>query len=230
MSKLNLRKSLYGITALSAWSGLALSFIIELFGLVKVKAYDPPIPTSQFSHVGNYADGLSGAPERLLDLFSYFTIWSQIVVGVVAVLLYKNPNRDGKWMRIALLDAVLMITVTGVVYNLLLGPSYPAQGLNQISSPIEHTWTPILMVVTFLVTGPRGWINKNIIPKVLALPIIYVFYTLIRGAIIKTYPYDFFDVVSYGYTYVLTFVLGILLASLIVLSLFWLIDSRAAKR
>lgn len=230
MSNLKLRKSLYGITALSAWSGLALSFVIELFGLVKVKLYEPPIPESQFAHFGNYADGFAGAPERLLDLFSYFTIWSQIVVGVVAVLLFKNPNRDGKWMRIALLDAVLMITVTGVVYNLLLGPNFPAQGLNKISSPIEHTWTPILMVIAFLVTGPHGWINKQIIPKVLALPIIYVVYTLIRGAIINSYPYDFFDVVSYGYSYVVTFVLGILLASMIVLSIFWLIDSRAAKR
>ena len=123
-----------------------------------------------------------------------------------------------------------MITVTGVVYNLLLGPNYPPQGLNKISSPIEHTWTPILMVAAFLIVGPKGWIKARVIPKVIVLPIIYVIYTLIRGAIIDMYPYDFFDVVSYGYSYVITFVLGILAASLIVLGFYWLIDSRFAKR
>lgn len=230
MSNLKFRKYSFGLVALSAWIGFGLSFVIELFGLVKTKAYDPPVPTSQFGHVGHYADGLAGAPARLADLLSYFTIWSQIVVGVVATLLFLNPNRDGKWFRIAYLDAVLMITVTGVVYNLLLGPNYPPQGLNKISSPIEHTWTPILMVAAFLIVGPKGWIKARIIPKVIVLPIIYVIYTLIRGAIIDMYPYDFFDVVSYGYSYVITFVLGILAASLIVLGFYWLIDSRFAKR
>jgi hypothetical protein len=230
MSNLKFRKSAYGVVALSAWTGFGLSVIIETFGLVEQKLYDPPIPQSQFGYFGNYASGLAGAPERLIDLFSYFTIWSQIIVGIVATLLFLNPNRDGKLFRIAFLDAVLMITVTGVVYNLLLGPNYPPQGLNQISSPIEHTWTPILMVAAFLLTGPRGWIKASIIPKVLVLPIIYVIYTLARGAVIDSYPYDFFDVVSYGYSYVITFVGAILAASLIVLSVYWLIDSRFTKR
>lgn len=230
MTNTKFRKFSYGIVALSAWTGFGLSVIIETFGLVKPKLYDPPIPQSQFGYFENYAAGIAGAPERLLDLFSYFTIWSQIIVGIIATLLFLNPNRDGKLFRIFFLDAVLMITVTGVVYNLLLGPNFPPQGLNQISSPIEHTWTPILMVAAFLLTGPRGWIKASMIPKVLVLPIAYVAYTLLRGAVINSYPYDFFDVVSYGYSYVITFVLGILAASLIVLSVYWLIDSRFAKR
>ena len=86
------------------------------------------------------------------------------------------------------------------------------------------------MVVAFLLFGPRGWIKASIIPKVLALPIIYVVYTLLRGAVINSYPYDFFDVVSYGYAYVLIFVASILAASLVVLSLFWFIDSRVRSR
>lgn len=230
MNKLKLRKALYGITALSAWSGLALSFVIELFGLVELKLTDPPIPNSQFAYFGHYADGLAGGPARLMDLFSYFTIWSQIVVGLLATLLFLNPSRDSKWMRIGLVDALLMITVTGIVYNLLLGPNYPPQGLNQISSPIEHTITPILMVLVFIVAGPRGWINAKTIAKALVLPIIYVGYTLIRGVITKTYPYDFFDVITYGYQDVLTFVMVILVASVFVASIYWLIDSRFSKR
>lgn len=230
MTNLQTRKAFYGVTALSAWFGFGLSFLIELFGWVKIAPSDPPIPESQFAHVGAYADGLAGAPARLIDLISYFTIWSQIIVGVVAVLLYIKPNRDGKLFRVAVIDAILMITVTGVVYNLLLGPAHPPQGLNKLSSLFEHTLTPIIAVLAFVLTGPRGWINKSLVPKVLALPIIYVIYTLIRGLVVDSYPYDFFDVISYGYSYVLTFVGGILFAALLVLSIYWLIDRSVLKR
>ena len=123
------RKNLFGVNALSAWLGFGLSFIIEFFGLVKPIAFDPPVPVSQFGYIDRYTEGLAGAPLRIVDLLSYFTIWSQIVVGVVMTLLWLNPARDGKWIRIFRIDALLMITVTGVVYNLLLGPNYPPVGL-----------------------------------------------------------------------------------------------------
>ena len=221
---MTLKRAAFGINALSAWIGFGLSFVIELFGLVKL---DPSaVPASQFGYSDRYVDGLAGAPLRLIDLLSYFTIWSQIVVGVVMTILFLNPKRDGKWLRVFRIDSILMITVTGVVYNLLLGPNYPPQGLNKISSPIEHTITPIITVLVFLMFGPRGWFNKKSVGLALLLPIVYVIYTLIRGAVIDAYPYDFFDVVTYGYSYVIAFVMGILAASMVVLGLFWFIDSR----
>ena len=224
------RKSLFGINALSAWIGLGMSTFIELFGLVETKYSGESSPTSQFGHQGDYISGLAGAPERLIDLFSYFTIWSQIVVGVVMTLLYLNPGRDGKLFKVFRIDSILMITVTGVVYNLLLGPNYPPQGLNQISSPIQHTITPLITVLVFVIAGPRGWFTLKNIAAALVLPIIYVFYTLFRGAIIGKYPYDFFDVVSFGYAYVLTFVMGILFASIVVAGIYWGIDKALTRK
>lgn len=224
------RKSLFGINALSAWIGLGMSTFIELFGLVETKYSDEGSPVSQFGHEGDYASGLAGSPERLIDLFSYFTIWSQIMVGVVMTLLYLNPARDGKLFRVFRIDSILMITVTGVVYNLLLGPNYPPQGLNQISSPIQHTITPLLTVLIFVIAGPRGWFTLKNVAAALVVPIIYVFYTLFRGAIIDKYPYDFFDVVSFGYAYVLTFVMGILFASIIVAGFYWGIDKALTRK
>lgn len=224
------RKSLFGINALSAWIGLGMSTVIELFGLVETKYSGESSPTSQFGHQGDYASGLVGAPERLIDLFSYFTIWSQIVVGVVMTLLYLNPARDGKIFRVIRLDSILMITVTGVVYNLLLGPNYPPQGLNQISSPIQHTITPLITVLVFVIAGPRGWINLKNIAAALVVPIVYVFYTLFRGAVIGKYPYDFFDVALKGYAYVLNYVLGILFASIIMAGIYWGIDKALTRK
>ena len=224
------KRNLFGINALSAWLGFGMSFLIELFGLVKTPKYaDEPV-TSLFGHFGDYADGLAGAPERIIDLFSYFTIWSQIAVGIIMTLLYLNPTRDGKLFRVMRIDTVLMITVTGVVYNLLLGPNYPPQGLNQISSPIQHTITPLITVLIFIIAGPRGWFNLKNIVAALVLPIVYVFYTLFRGAIIDKYPYDFFDVVVNGYANVIVFVLGILFASIIVAVFYWGIDKALTKK
>ena len=224
------KRNLFGINALSAWLGFGMSTLIELFGLVETKYSGESSPTSQFGHQGDYASGLAGAPERLIDLFSYFTIWSQIAVGIIMTLLYLNPARDGKLFRVLRIDTVLMITVTGVVYNLLLGPNYPPQGLNQISSPIQHTITPLITVLIFIIAGPRGWFNLKNILAALVLPIVYVFYTLFRGAIIDKYPYDFFDVVVNGYANVIIFVLGILFASIIVAVFYWGIDKALTKK
>lgn len=224
------KRNLFGINALSAWLGFGMSFLIELFGLVKTQDNGEAPVTSLFGHVGDYANGLAGAPERIIDLFSYFTIWSQIAVGIIMTLLYLNPTRDGKLFRVLRIDTVLMITVTGVVYNLLLGPNYPPQGLNQISSPIQHTITPLITVLIFIIAGPRGWLNLKNIVAALVLPIVYVFYTLFRGAIIDKYPYDFFDVVVNGYANVIVFVLGILFASIIVAVFYWGIDKALTKK
>ena len=224
------KRNLFGINALSAWLGFGMSFLIELFGLVKTPKYSDEPVTSLFGHFGDYADGLAGAPERSIDLFSYFTIWSQIAVGIIMTLLYLNPTRDGKLFRVLRIDTVLMITVTGVVYNLLLGPNYPPQGLNQISSPIQHTITPLITVLIFIIAGPRGWFNLKNIAAALVLPIVYVFYTLFRGAIIDKYPYDFFDVVVNGYANVIVFVLGILFASIIDSVFYWGIDKALTKK
>lgn len=230
MASLTLRKNLYGLTALSAWTGFGLSFVIELFGLVTPDPATVPTSQTQFGYSGDYASGLAGGPERILDLLSYFTIWSQLVVGIVMTMLYRNPTVTSRKIQVLFIDALLMITVTGVVYNLLIGPKYPPQGLNQISSPIEHSLTPLLVVLSFLIIGPRGWFNAKNVARALLLPISYIFYTLFRGAIIDKYPYDFFDVGASGYAFVITFVMGILLASIIVLMAYWGIDRTLSRK
>lgn len=218
----NTRRNLFGLNALSAWLGFGMSFVIELF-------YLEPYVSPTASLYGNHAAGWPGAFNRIVDLMSYFTIWSQIVVGVIMTLLFLNPARDGKVFRIFRIDSVLMITVTGIVYNILIGPKFPPQGLNVYSSFLEHTLTPLLTVIIFVVAGPRGWFTRKSVIAGLYLPIAYIFYALIRGAIIHQYPYDFMDVVTYGYVSVIITVLVILTAALVMLVGFWGLDSRLSR-
>ena len=215
----NTRRNLFGFNALSAWLGFGFSFVIELFYLEPYTSLTPSL-------YGGHAPGWPGAFCRIVDLLSYFTIWSQLVVGVVMTLLFLNPARDGRLFRIFRVDSILMITVTGIVYNLLIGPNFPPQGLNVYSSFLEHTLTPLLTVIIFVAAGPHGWFTRKSVLAGLYLPITYIFYALIRGAIVHQYPYSFMDVIKYGYVSVLITVLAILVASLVMLVGFWALDAR----
>ncbi|HYQ74428.1 MAG TPA: hypothetical protein VER05_04735, partial [Cellulomonas sp.] len=53
--------------------------------------------------------------ERLVRLFSYFTIQSNLLVLVASALLAARPARSGRVMAVLHLDALLCIAVTGVV-------------------------------------------------------------------------------------------------------------------
>jgi hypothetical protein len=54
-------------------------------------------------------------------------------------------------------------------------------------------------------------------------------YTLARGAVVHIYPYDFIDVVKYGYGPVLRFVGVILVSAGVILGIFWGLDRLLSK-
>lgn len=208
---------LYLVNAIAAGIGFAIQFVINLFDLVPVEDEFPTL-------LGGHTAGLSGAIGRLTDSFSYFTIWSNLMVLGVMTALYRNPNRDSFKFRTLRLDSVLMITVTGVVYHVLIAPYYPPISWNRYSDIFLHTITPILTVFIWLLVGPRKWINLKIVFAALLIPIIWLGYTLLRGIVIGRYPYDFLDVITLGYLPVLITVAVLIAVGLIVALFYLLID------
>jgi len=208
---------LYLINAISAAIGFAIQFVINLFDLVPVEDEFPTL-------LGGHAAGIAGAVGRLTDSFSYFTIWSNLVVLGVMTALYLKPNRDSFKFRTLRLDSVLMITVTGVVYHVLIAPYYPPISWNRYSDIFLHTITPILTVLIWLLVGPRKWINLKIVFAALLIPIGWLGYTLLRGIVINRYPYDFLDVIMLGYLPVLITVAVLIAVGLIVALLYLLLD------
>ena len=67
------------------------------------------------------AHGWAGAPERLINCLSYFTELSNIMVAIISTLLTRR-GRVGAWGRATHLCALMMITVTAIVYATLIGP------------------------------------------------------------------------------------------------------------
>jgi hypothetical protein len=70
---------------------------------------------------------------------------------------------------------------------------------------------PLLVVVGWLVFGPRNRVARGDVWRVLAILVIWCGYTLVRGAFVDWYPYPFIDVGEHGYPQVLTTGVGVAL-------------------
>jgi hypothetical protein len=85
----------HGAVAAIVLAALLTQVVLVLSGGTDVNAVDPQVSID----VG----------ERLVRLFSYFTIQSNILVLIAATSLAANPIRDGRLWRVVRLDALLGI-------------------------------------------------------------------------------------------------------------------------
>jgi hypothetical protein len=158
-------------------------------------------------HLGDSEPAIeaAGQPDlttRLVRFVSYLTIWSNVLSAVIAGSLTVRPRRDGRLWRALRLDAVVIVFGGGVVHFFLLRPLLHLNGLDLLADRLLHVVVPLLMVIGWLVFGPRRRIARRDLIAFLALPIGWLVYTLVRGAVVHWYPYPFIDVDQHGYGYV----------------------------
>ncbi|UQX88653.1 Pr6Pr family membrane protein [Jatrophihabitans telluris] len=164
---------------------------------------------------------------RLIRLVSFFTIDSNVLCGIVSFQLALRPERDGRWWRPLRLAALFGITVTGIVYSTVLAAIHqPAAGAETFVNTIVHYLVPILMVLGWLLFGPRPRIDVRTIGLSLLFPVAWLAYTLLRGAIWKWYPYPFLDVPSHGYVRVAVNSVAVTLVFGLLAAVFALLDRR----
>ncbi len=213
---------LFAINAVMAWIALAMSTYIDGTDLYHYTGGTPGLFGGNTSAIG-----------RLLDEYSYFTVVSNLLVAVILTILVFKPAGHGNIFKVLRLDTLLMITVTGIVFWVLLAPTSNPQELNRITDLLFHTLVPIFTVAVWLVVGPRDWIRWWMVFAALIVPLLWAGYTLVRGSIITAYPYDFMNVAKYGLGPVLTTVGEILVFGVIVGFIYWAIDlllSRKARQ
>ena len=215
-------KLLFGVNALSAWAGFGGSLIVNTFDLVPEEEYEPHL-------FGPHSPGMAGALTRFIDLFGYFTIWSNALVAITVTMLYINTKRNDSRFRWLRSSSILMITMTGILYHLLIAPTANPQSWNVYTNLFQHYLTPIITILVWLLIGPRNFFNLKMTVSVFAIPTAYLVYTFGRGAIIERYPYGFFDVIEYGYLSVSTTLLFIYIAGYLLALLYFALD-RALSR
>ncbi len=135
---------------------------------------------------------------RLGRLVSYFTIQSNLLVGVTAVQLARDPGRDGRWWRPVRVAALVGITVTGLVHFFLLRPLLHLEGASWVADKMLHMVVPVLAVAAWVAVGPRPRVSAKDVVLALAWPVAWLVWTLAVGSLSGWYPYPFLDVGAEG--------------------------------
>ncbi len=166
---------------------------------------------------GTYASDSAqiGVADGLFRFFSYFTIQSNLFVLAMVVTLIRVANRDGRVWRVARLDSLIGIVITGVVYAVVLAPQQHLTGWSRVATTGLHYVSPIATVLLWLVFGPRPRIDWRTVAWAFVWPVAWVVYTFVHGAITGWYPYSFLDVVVKGYAGSLVYTAAIFVIALV---------------
>ena len=160
-------------------------------------------------------------------MLSFFTIQSNLLSGIVSAQLAVRPDRDGPAWRALRLAALFGITVTGIVYSTVLAAIHEPSGVTETTvNLVVHYIVPIMMVAGWFAFGPRPRAGRLTVLWSLLFPVLWLAYTLVRGAIWKWYPYPFLDVTSHGYARVIVNALVVTVVFGLVAALFAFGDGR----
>lgn len=136
---------------------------------------------------------------RLFNVFCYFTIQSNVLVGIGCLLLWLRVERDSAGFAVLRMIGLVGITITGIVYHVAIARLVEFDGWGLVADQLTHTVVPILAVAGWLLYGPRGLAGWRTVFLALGFPAGWIVFTLLRGPIVRWYPYHFIDVTSLGY-------------------------------
>ena len=145
------------------------------------------IATQLVVHVRNHFD--------VVNFFSYFTNLSNIFAAVVlligaAYLLHgRGPTPRDELIRGA---SVVGMALVGIVFGALLRDADLGTLLPWVNV-VLHYVMPIVVVLDWLYQPPKSALVFAQIRYWMIFPLVYLAYTLIRGAIAGFYPYPFLN-------------------------------------
>jgi hypothetical protein len=163
------------------------------------------------------------------NFFSFFTILSNVLSVVVlfwAAGWYFSRGRGGaasdpRPLAIVLVSVTTYMIITGIVYNLLLRGITLPQGSEPVpwSNETLHVVAPIFLLADLFVGPLRRALPWRTVWTIIAFPIVWVVYTLIRGPLVTNptsgepfwYPYPFLNPNNFdnGYGTVALYIAGI---------------------
>ena len=89
----------------------------------------------------------------------------------MAWLLSRDPPRRGPVFTVLHLDSLIMITVTGLVYAVVLAPIWNPTGWTKVADQTLHYAVPILAVLAYVMAGPRPQFTLGTVLQALLLPL-----------------------------------------------------------
>jgi len=184
----------------------------------------------------------------IANFFSFFTILSNAVAAVVllwAAVWFWTRGRDADTeppgLAVALAAVSTYMIITGIVYNTLLRGIELPQGSEPVwwSNEVLHLIGPLFLLADVFVGPLRRALSWRSLWTIVAFPIVWVVYTMLRGPIVTNpvsgdpfwYPYPFLNPNNPGgWPSVIVYVIGIAVAILAVASFVVWWGRRTADR
>jgi hypothetical protein len=166
-----------------------------------------------------------------VNFFGYFTIQSNLI-AVVALLLAAGTWRGARSRAVDFFRgaATTYMTVTFVVFALLLADTDVDTAIVWVDR-VLHRVLPIVMMADWLLDPPTERVDLRRAWWWLAYPVAWVVYTMVRGAIVGTYPYPFLDPANGGYGTVLVYSVAILIGMLLfIYAIVWIGNAMRERR
>ena len=128
------------------------------------------------------------------NFFSYFTVEANLFVVVVLLATALAGPARGPGLELLRGAATLYMVTTFVVFSLLLADLDPSL-LTAVpwDNTVLHYLVPVLVTVDWVLDPPRARIPFRRAALWLVVPLVYVVYSLVRGAVVDWYPYPFLD-------------------------------------
>jgi hypothetical protein len=154
-----------------------------------------------------------------VNYFSYFTIDSNLIAtGVLIAGALNRTHASTPRLDLVRGGAVVYMSITGIVFTLLLSNTDVDTAIPWVNSAV-HELMPLVMLADWLITPPAARLRLRQGMLWLSFPLVWIVYTIIRGAIINQYPYPFLDPANGGYASVTVYCLAILVAMVVVSAL-----------
>ena len=169
-----------------------------------------------------------GVFTALLQAFALFPVWSSIVVALIASGLAVNPIRNNPGFPTFRLDSLMMATMSALIFLVVLTPSFQSQGAQVGADLMLNIVVPILVLISYGVFGPRPRLEYRNIGPALTIPVFWMGYTLVHGAITQWYPYAFVNVDTSSYGRVAANLVTFLVIAAALAAVFVAIDKRLA--
>jgi hypothetical protein len=134
------------------------------------------------------AKGLGGRGWSTTDYFSYFTILSNLFAGILLAGALRGPGPRSRTTDLLRGAAVMYMLTTGIVFEVLLSGHKES---TPWANAIIHQIMPLVMIADWAIDPPQTELPLRKTLLWLSFPLLYIAYTVTRGAIVNWYPYFF---------------------------------------
>lgn len=153
---------------------------------------------------------------RPTEYFSYFTITSCLLSGVVLVIAGLSVLRnqpETKALTLSRLTMAVSMVIVGVIYNALLAGAAPdprdvGYAWPVLPNQMLHTYMPIVIFLEWLFTNTGVALKLKSAFWVLIYPLTWLAFSIVRGFVQGWWAYWFIDP-QYGIVTMVSWILAI---------------------